>query len=475
MFSARFKYFSGSNSIGMTEEQKKIQQLEQELERLSSQIDFYRQEVGQFKENAQLRSDKRRIVEEKYVVVNKTDPEFPSPGRMTSGNLENFIGLKLLHLTGIVVLVVGISIGVKYAVDKELISPVARIILAYTAGLILYFLSVKLKKKFNLFSAILFSGAMASLYFTTYAAFVYYQLFPFSTAFAVMAIITIFTAYAAIKYDRQEIAILGMTGAYSIPFLISTNSERADLFFAYIILINCGIVFLSYKKLWKGMVRLAMLISWTLFIAWAYSRYKETMQNQAMVIMSVFYLLFAIASVGFAIHKKHTLSAAELQHFLLNTILAFVAVLMIFTDSIFDERSIQVTGTACIVFAAQAFLIRVFLQKEKQLFNYLTAFAVLSLVFYVGMKWDGIKVTMSWLVIAVSLFVAGVISKMSWLRLMSIILTGVTLGKLIMVDRSRFTTEQKISSYIIIGVLLLIFSFFYQKYRHNIPNSQKEN
>src|SRR5688500_10784432 len=30
-------------------------------------------------------------------------------------SIENFIGLKLMHLVGIVVLVIGISIGVKYA------------------------------------------------------------------------------------------------------------------------------------------------------------------------------------------------------------------------------------------------------------------------------------------------------------------------------------------------------------------------
>ena len=75
---------------------------------------------------------------------------------------------------------------------------------------------------------------------------------------------------------------------------------------------------------------------------------------------------------------------------------------------------------------------------------------------------------MIWPFIAIILFAAGVISKMSWLRLMSIILTGVTLTKLIIVDRSRFTTEQKIISYIVIGILLLVLSFFYQKFKQTM-------
>ena len=52
-------------------------------------------------------------------------------------SLENFIGLKLIHIIGIIVLVIGLSIGVKYAIDKDLISEGMRIGLAYGAGLIL--------------------------------------------------------------------------------------------------------------------------------------------------------------------------------------------------------------------------------------------------------------------------------------------------------------------------------------------------
>jgi len=456
----------------MTEEQKKIQQLEQELEKLSSQVNYYHQQVNELKENSYLKTEKT----ETYLPPQKDNSwEFPSHKSEPSSGLENFIGLKLLHLTGIVVLVVGISIGVKYAVDKELISPAARIILAYTAGIILYFLSVRLKKKFILFSAILFSGAMASLYFTTYAAFVYYHLFSFSIAFTIMVGITVFTIYTAIRYDRQEIAILGMIGAYGIPFLISVNSDRADLFFAYIIFINSGIVFLSYKKIWKGMVRLAMLISWALFLGWAFSKYEVTMRVEAIVIMCIFYLLFAMASVGIVINKKQSLSFIDLQHFLLNNILCFTAALLIFTNSTIDNRSIALTGIASIIFGIQALSARTFLNKEKLLFNYLFGLAVLSLVFYVGMKWDGVNVTMIWLAIAIVLFVAGVVSKMGWLRLMSILLTGVTLAKLIIVDRSRFTTEQKIISYISIGILLLILSFFYQKFKQTISSDKERS
>jgi uncharacterized membrane protein len=106
---------------------------------------------------------------------------------------------------------------------------------------------------------------MASLYFTTYAAFVYYGFFSFAITFLLMVGLTAYTAFEAIRYSRQEIAVLGMVGAYGIPFLISQNSERADLFFSYIIVINMGVVYLSFRKRWKVMGQFALFISWTFF------------------------------------------------------------------------------------------------------------------------------------------------------------------------------------------------------------------
>jgi uncharacterized membrane protein len=80
------------------------------------------------------------------------------------------------------------------------------------AGIVLYLLSWRLRKKYQLFSAILFSGAMASLYFTTYATFVYYGFFSFAITFLLMIGLTAYTAFEAIRDSRQEIAVLGMVG-----------------------------------------------------------------------------------------------------------------------------------------------------------------------------------------------------------------------------------------------------------------------
>jgi uncharacterized membrane protein len=76
--------------------------------------------------------------------------------------------------------------------------------------------------------------------------------------------------------------------------------------------------------------------------------------------------------------------------------------------------------------------------------------------------------------VAVLLFVWGIYNKKSWPRLASILLIGITLGKLIIFDSSKFSTIQKIISFIVIGVLLLLFSFYYQKFNLLKNKSEQE-
>src|SRR5437773_6605387 len=199
----------------MNDEQK-IEELQKQINELSAQMHGYQQRLF-------------GLQQELNRLQNKTSLNPATNNTTRNSRLENFIGLRLIHFVGIVVLVIGLSIGVKYAIDRELISEWMRISLAYAAGILLLLLSWRLKKKYQLFSAILFSGAMASLYFTTYAAFVYYGFFRFEITFLLMVLFTIYTCYEAIRYNRQEIAVLGMVGGYGIPFLISGNVERVDL------------------------------------------------------------------------------------------------------------------------------------------------------------------------------------------------------------------------------------------------------
>ncbi len=445
----------------MNDEQK-IKELQKQIDELSSEMQNYQQRLFTLQQDL-YRLQNKEVSTASSVTSKKTFQNF---------RLENFIGLRIIHLVGIVVLVIGLSIGVKYAIDRQLISEAARIILAYSAGIILYLLSWRLKKNYQLFSAILFSGGMASLYFTTYAAFVYYGFFSFAITFLLMAGFTVYTAFESIRYNRQEIAVLGMVGAYGIPFLISANSERADLFFSYIILINVGIVYLSFKKKWKVMGQLALLISWALFILWGFFRYEVKDFWTGFMLMGTFYFLFTVNALAYRLVRSEPLTAGNIRQVTINNIALYLSALIVFGYGEFGTHLASTTGWIFVFMLLLALLSYFFFPSEILLQQALAIQTVILLSMFIGFYWSGLTVTLLWVAVAVVLFVLGIYNHRSWPRLTGILLMSVTLGKLVIFDSSKFTTVQKIIAYLIIGSLLLVLSFLYQKFKQTLFQNQ---
>jgi uncharacterized membrane protein len=411
----------------MNDEQR-IKELQIQIDQLSSEMRDYQQRLF-------------TLQQELNRLQNKETPGTPliTPGKPSQNfRLENFIGLRLIHFVGIVVLLTGLSIGVKYAIDRQLISEITRIVLAYSAGIILYLLSLRLKKKYQLFSAILFSGGMASLYFTTYAAFVYYGFFPFAVTFLLMIGFTVYTAFESIRYNRQEIAVLGMVGAYGIPFLISANAEPADLFFSYIIVINMGIVYLSFKKKWKLMGQLALLISWTLFILWGFFRYEAKDFWTGFILMGTFYFLFTVNALAYRLVRSEILTAGDVQQVTTNNIALYLSALFIFGFGEFGIHLASITGWVFVFMLLFALLNYFFFPSEIILQQTLAMQTVILLAMFIGFNWNGLTVTLLWVAFAVVLFVLGIYNHRSWPRLAAILLMSITLGKLVIFDSSKF-------------------------------------
>ncbi len=192
----------------------------------------------------------------------------PAGKKASALNWEKFIGENLINKIGIVILVIGIIIGAKYAIDKDLISPATRIITGYVLGLGLLGFAYRLKTKYHNFSAVLLSGAMTSLYFLTYAAYTHYHLLGLTIAFGLMLLFTIFTVLAALKYDKEIISVLGMVGAYALPVLLGEDTGTPVLLLSYMAIINLGIYYIVYRQRWYSSHLLASVTSWLVLLAW---------------------------------------------------------------------------------------------------------------------------------------------------------------------------------------------------------------
>lgn len=240
------------------------------------------------------------------VVVNRPQPKPKS-------DWEHFIGEQLLSKIGIAVLIIGVGIGAKYAIDHNLMSPVMRIIGGYAIAAILGFFAYRFRNKYEGFSAILVSGAMAVIYFMSYAGFVFYHLYPYSVAFGLLLLTTIGTVVAALRYNQVVIAHIGLVGAYVLPILISANASNIANYFAYMAVINVGILAISFLRNWRSLYYVAYGWTTIVFASWVLVKYNGAVHyNMAFSFTILFFVLFQAASLAYPFVRKKAFEGMDL-------------------------------------------------------------------------------------------------------------------------------------------------------------------
>lgn len=213
---------------------------------------------------------------------------------------EHFVGEKLLARIGIAVVLIGVAIGVKYAIDHQLIGAGLRLLGGYLVGAILGFLAYRLHRKLNAFSAVLASGALAIAYFMTYAGYAFYHIFPLWLAYGGMLLTVVITVLAALWMNRVIIAHLGLLGAYLLPPLVSTGNQHITYYLGYLLLINVGILVLTFLRSWKSLFVPVSIWSLAIFTFWFLDDY--TVQDTWLA-TGYIWLFFGVVSLGIRARK----------------------------------------------------------------------------------------------------------------------------------------------------------------------------
>ncbi len=323
-------------------------------------------------------------------------------------NFEEFIGSKLITIIGIVILVIGMGIGVKYAIDQDLLGPLARIVLAYSAGGILLALALKLKNNYKTFSAVLLSGGMASLYFTTFAAYSMYNLFPQLAAFAIMVIFTGFTVFAATVYSLEVIGIIGLVGAYAVPMLLSDGTGKIEIMFSYMLILNAGILFLSFKKLWRILNHIAFGFTWLIVITWFVSKYNyDTHAAMAMTFSFLFFIIFYISNLAYKIFKQEQFDAVDVIRIVLNSLIFFGLGYAALNNELYQDYLGLFALINSIVHLVFSYIVFKNKLLDRKLFYLLIALVLSFLTIAVPVQLEGNWVTLLWSAEALFLFVIG--------------------------------------------------------------------
>ncbi len=336
---------------------------------------------------------KENVVQESFQTLNT-----PPQTKINKISFEEKVGSKWLSIVGIITLVLGIAIGVKYAIDEDLINETTRLVLGYLAGAIILGCAVIYKKKYELFSAILLSGAMAVMYFTTFVGYSFYHFYTAPVAFLIMTIFTGFTVYAAHIYNKEIIALIGLVGGYAVPPLLSTGSGEVEYMFGFMLILNSGILVLSFIKYWRFVNHVAYALTWLIFASWMAASYNaETYLNRTMFFATAFYLIFYASFISYKIIRNKTFSPWDVILVLTNSFIYFGIGYNALNDA--DHEKYQ--GLFCVLNAMFHLGFALYCKKknigDKTLFHFIIAMIITFLTIAIPVQLDGNYVTFTWL------------------------------------------------------------------------------
>lgn len=179
---------------------------------------------------------------------------------------------------GVIVVVVGVIYFLKWSLERDLISPAARVGVSMITGVSLLVFGLKLLgKKYHLLGQGLLGGGLLILYASSFSAGPVYHLFGPSSmiaSFALMILVTAAAGIVAVRTDSLLVAVIGIAGGYMTPVLLRTSAPNLPGFYSYILLLSLGIMAIAYYKQWRLLNYLGFVGTYILFFASLDRAYK---------------------------------------------------------------------------------------------------------------------------------------------------------------------------------------------------------
>ena len=265
-------------------------------------------------------------------------------------DLEKFIGENLVNKIGIAVLVLGIAFFVKYAIDKEWINEIGRVSIGLFCGALLTGLAHYMRNSYRAFSSVLAGGGIAVFYFTIAFAFHQYHLLSQTAAFVIMVVITAFAIALAVLYDKMELAVIAAIGGYLTPFMVSTGEGNYIVLFTYIIILNTGLLFLSFFKRWPIINILSFFFTLFIYGGWLIQISLEVNPNVswplALLFLTILYLLFAGMNMIYQVKQNMKFKAFDYSILLLLNACYYAAGIVLLAE--IEDGQFQGLFTLCV-------------------------------------------------------------------------------------------------------------------------------
>ncbi|MFI4910403.1 MAG: DUF2339 domain-containing protein [Sedimentisphaeraceae bacterium JB056] len=184
-------------------------------------------------------------------------------------SVEQLIGTRWVLFAGIITVIIGVGLFMKYAYDNALIGPLGRVIIAAISGIAALAIGeITRRKAYGVVAKSVTALGFAILYASVFAAYQFYGLIDMFPAFILTILITLASMLYAVSLNENIIAVLSLLGGFSAPLLITIERNMPFQVFTYILILGCGAMLCSYYRRWRLVNLLAFILTVVNYFLW---------------------------------------------------------------------------------------------------------------------------------------------------------------------------------------------------------------
>ena len=327
---------------------------------------------------------------------------------------EEIWGRRLGYI-GISALFVGVAFFIRYAVEMNWISEIGRVSLAVILGVAFLVTGKKMREDYARYSDVLMGGGIAILYLSIFGAHSFYGLISSTTAFLIMALVTVAAGVISVSETSLTLAIIGILGGFLTPIMVSTGQNKFYGLFTYILMLDLGILGMAFYKRWNVLNYIGFLGTLIIFGGWAERHYSEDQLLQTFIYMTLFFIVYVFTFIIHHFVRKEKTVEVDIVMLTFNATIYFGAGYLLLEPN-YD----YLHGFYAFFLAAGHFALSYYANKvnaEDKLLNLLLlSFSIIFMTLAIPLQLSDHWIALAWALEAVALIYIAFQTKMEILR-----------------------------------------------------------
>ena len=413
-------------------------------------------------------------------IVFKSTPSTEKTTKEEEQSFEFKLAANWFAIVGIVAIVLAVVFFLKFAFDNGLIGPIGQVIIGLVFGICLIFAGEALREKVHKYSQIISSGGIVVLYLSIWAAYgLFYLISPY-VALSSMSLITILSSLLAIRYEAVYIGVLGVIGGFATPILLGKGFESEMILMSYIIILNLGVLAVSFFKNWRELNIATFASTYIVFVSWVGIHWKVEKFLETITFLTIIFLIFAVSLFIYNFVYKKEAGESDIILMLLNAVVYFGLGYYLMTDAGYKDF----IGFFAFCLSAFYFVLGSLSYQKFKETSYLTlgflGISIFFLTIAVPLSVKKNLITIVWAMEAASLLLLGFLISSQKLRVAACIIYILVVIRLVgldtQIDISKFTLifNMRFLTFMISVISMGIASYLYFKYRQNLDEDEKK-